>query len=656
MTRRLLSAALLALLVVLGVGLAAAPASADLPGVTDCKQEPVPERPGTGLAGWLSSTPNPLPVEGDPFAPNPTTSVFEQYGYAGLHWDTYDLGCGPDAAQHPDAIIGTTFANWLFELPKGAVALTNSVTDVAFHPTFLDALDPLLLKVTDVLRGAVFDQWYAVVLAALGFYLIAKVRRQSLASATAALLFAVAVMVGTVVLFTYPVKAGHVADESIGQVIGTVASGLSGQQATSSGDPAAKNGANVHSAVLYQQWLIGTFGKASGPTVDKYGPIIFRSTAFTYAEQARAEANPEVGKALVEQKQEAYKQAAAEIADTDPDTYEYLTGKRSYDRVSAAFISAFASGAALPFLLFAAGLVIGSYLVIRLAVMTSPLLGTLALYPSMHSVARGALETVGAAFINSIVFGIGSGITVLGIGTLLSPDTALPRWLGVVLVLLFTVVMWTVLRPFRRLTAMVRGGNPLGDAAGAIGERTRSTINTATRLATNAASSGFGSYLGTRNALEDHDEDVEEAAAARAEEVARTEPTAVAVPVTQAVLPAGTAGPAALPAGHWQRADVPAREAERTADGALVMHPPRASEPREPLALDAAPEPVTVEPDVAVYSPGATAAEAAEAATDNLLPPVEPEVLDGQEVYVLYRPDGAEVTPAAESTGSDVRA
>src|SRR5665647_1509132 len=76
----------------------ATPASAApmIPGVPDCKDAPTAQLPGDGLTGFLDGKPNPLPPQGDPFAKNPTTSVYEQYGYAGLTWHTHDLGCGGD--------------------------------------------------------------------------------------------------------------------------------------------------------------------------------------------------------------------------------------------------------------------------------------------------------------------------------------------------------------------------------------------------------------------------------------------------------------------------------------------------------------------------------------------------------------------------------
>src|SRR4051812_11059241 len=152
----------------------------------DCTDAPAPEVPGRGLTGFFAGEPDPLPAPGDPFAANSTTTIYEQYGYAGLRWNNYDLGCGPDATRAPDAVAGTAIANWLFNLPKVAVAFTNAVVGVAFDPSFFSVFDPVVADVSDALYTDVFTAWVPLTLAATGFLLIWRARRADLASSTAA--------------------------------------------------------------------------------------------------------------------------------------------------------------------------------------------------------------------------------------------------------------------------------------------------------------------------------------------------------------------------------------------------------------------------------------------------------------------------------------
>ena len=78
----------------------------------DCREAPTPDMPGQGLSAFFDRPPQELPSPGDPFAKGSDTTMYEQYGFSGLRWHTYDLGCGPDVARNPDAVIGTAISNW----------------------------------------------------------------------------------------------------------------------------------------------------------------------------------------------------------------------------------------------------------------------------------------------------------------------------------------------------------------------------------------------------------------------------------------------------------------------------------------------------------------------------------------------------------------
>ena len=58
-------------------------------------------------------------------------------------------------------------------------ALTGSLTEVAFHPTFLDSFDPVVERVSTALHENLFASWIPVVLALLGCAIIFMARRQA---------------------------------------------------------------------------------------------------------------------------------------------------------------------------------------------------------------------------------------------------------------------------------------------------------------------------------------------------------------------------------------------------------------------------------------------------------------------------------------------
>jgi hypothetical protein len=538
-----------------------------------CASAPVPELPGRGVVGFFESRPNPLPPQADPFAPNATTTIHDQYGYAGLRWSTYDLGCGPDLVRSPDAPMGTSVSNWLLTMPKSAVAATGAMVGAAFQPDFLGVFDPFVGAVMNTLRRTVFDQWALLVVSALGLLLIWRARRASLASSTGAVGWALLVMVIASVLFRWPLVAGHAADRTVTTTLGAVVGGLNGRpQGQGGGGAGAEATGLMHDSLLYHAWLGGEFGDANSAVAIKYGPAIFDAQALTWREADLLRSDPAAGQKLLQDKQTKFADTAAKIKVEDPDAYEYLTGRRSDARVGYSLLAGLATLCAVPFLVLASLLVIGALIIVRLGVMLFPAVATLGLFPTMRSLVTGVGDTVAAAVINSVVFGIGAAVTIKGYSLVLGPGSTLPGWLNILLVLLLSLSMWAALRPFRRLTLMVGAANPFADAAGGVGGIGSGAFRVGGRVLSTAAGTFLGRLpLRHRGAEVDPEPALQEAPFGRAEAntVLVTAPAALqtgpagsvtigsAGPVTVGATAAATAGTATTAA-----AGMPAAVAE----------------------------------------------------------------------------------------------
>jgi hypothetical protein len=598
----------------------------------DCKESPTPDVPGQGLTGFVERPPDPLPPEGDPFAPGASTTIYQQYGYAGLRWHTYDLGCGPDAARHPDAVIGTAVSNWLLNLPIMLAALTGAVTDVAFAPAFLDAFDPLIGRVSSTLYLRLFAEWVPVVLAVTGFMLVLRARRARLSTGTAAIGWALLVLVAAATLFRWPVHAGHMADDTVTSSLGAVVRGLNRTDAEVS--PGVAAASLVHEQILYRNWLAGELGSADTATARRYGPGLFDAQALTWREARVLETDPEAGRRIIEAKREKFGEIADRIRDTDPAAYEHLTGKRADTRVGFALLTTVAVFVGLPFLLVASLLLLGSYLIVRLAVMLFPALAILGMFPPARGVVVGTGRVVGAALVNAVIFGIGAAVTITGIGVILDPQSRLPGWLAVVLLPLFTFMMWLLLKPFRRLTALSpTATDPFGEATGAAG----STSRRAGRITKKAGVIVAGSVAGSTSAAlvagtRDHRDDDEELAGAVAPERAEARPGPEPTPPVQPPGPVVVANPVRQPP------DDPA-PASSTASGAGEGAHHDAVRPGAPATETRSGDDPIVLP--ATLTPSASEAGSVPAA-------IEPEVYDGEEVYTIYRPD-----QDGDETGTD---
>lgn len=572
----------------------AAPADA-IPGF-DCKESPVPEVPDRGLAGFFAGAPDRLPPEADPFADNARTTIFEQYGYAGLRWSTYDLGCGPDAMRQPDAVIGTAISNWLMQLPLALTALTGSVTEVAFNPELLSGLDDAVSSVSAALHDNFFASWIPLVLALLGALVIFRARSASMATSAAAVGWALIVILVATALFRWPVEAGRAADATVTQTLGAVVSKLDGNGAST--DPGTAVASNVSESILYRAWLAGTFGSPDSKAAQKYGPDLFRAHAYSWHELAEIEDDPAAGKRIFEDKQADWKRIAEQIQEEDPEAYQHLTGLRSETRVGYAILGTLGVFLALPFLLMSSLLLIGCFLIVRLAVMLFPAFATLGAFPAARGLVTGLGRLVGAAVVNATIFGIGAGVTIALLGVLFSPGGDAPSWLGLVLMPLFSAVMWVALRPFRRLTSMVspNGHQLLGRVD-------------SPRWIKRAAAAGLGALTGGAAAgvvaASLTDEDDKDQAPDRAE----ARPT-VTAPWSQ------KEQPYALPAG---------------ADKSSPQEP--SSGPR-PTGSPGRPRHRAEPTDAPALEPGFIPRPR----EDSLSPAVKSE-FDGDEVFVIYRPD-----------------
>jgi hypothetical protein len=566
--------------------LAGTPHDVDIPFTPDCKGEPVPDMPGQGLAALFSGQPDRLPVEADPFASDSKTTIFEQYGYAGIRFNNYDLGCGPDAARDPSAVVGTAISNWMLQLPIALTALTGSLTGVAFQPTFLDAFDPAISKVSSALHESLFAPWFPVVLVVIGMVIIFKARRAALATSATAVGWSLLIVLLATALFRWPIQAGHLADETVTSTLGAAVTKLDGRDGDI--DPGTTVASHVESAIFYRAWLSGTLGSSDSATAKKYGPELFDAQALTWREAATIEKNPDKAEVIVEAKQDQWRSTAEQIKKSSPEAYEYLTGRRSEARVGFAVMATLATFLALPFLLLSSLLLIGCFMIVRLAVMMFPAFATLGAFPAARGLVIGLGRTVGSAIVNSIVFGVGAGVTIMVLGLLFNPGQGTPGWLGLVLMPLFTFIMWKALRPFRRLTQMVSPRRDHFRTMAEVGDGARG----AGRLIKKGAITAAGVYAGnlgaaaTINAVDDEDE--QRPAPHRAE----ADPTPPHPPRALPASPPPATPPSAPSAGSG-------KNHERGPTGDFIPRPMPSQVPVEPT---------------------------------------EREWVDGEEVYTIYRP------------------
>jgi hypothetical protein len=443
------------------LGLMAFPGTASaVPGIGGCTNAPTPEAPGQGIAGFFMNKPNPAPAPEDPFAQGAKSTPFQQYGLAGLDWYTYDLGCG-GAARDPSGAISAWAARIMFIPAKAGVAALTAVSQAALQPTFLSTLDSYVQGVTDGLNKVIFTPLAPLAVMLTGLLLMSRSTRQRVGESATAIGWCVLVMLLAFGLFSWPVQAGHAVDKVVTSGVSIVSQGL-----RNGDEPPAQNVSNaLYGPFMYRMWLMGEFCDPDSNGATQHGSQILRAQAFNWAEAERARTVPGDGELLVKAKNEQFDKAAAAVKKDDPSAYECLAGHGS-SSLEAAMLADVGVLLMAPFLLAGGLLLIGSFIVVRLAVMLAPALLTAALFFPLRDIVSVIARIVAAAVINAVFFTLAM-LLVIRIDTgLLAGAEAIPSWLRLVLVGLVTYVMWGITRPLRRLRTMMT----MSDMAGMLGD------------------------------------------------------------------------------------------------------------------------------------------------------------------------------------------
>lgn len=452
--RRLVSvvAALFGLVLLLAAPASAAP---QIPGVPDCKDAPTAQMPGTGLAGFLDEGPSTPPKPLDPFTADPRTSVYEQYGYAGLSWTTYDLGCG-GGMRDMNASIDTTVGNAFLSAAAWNIAATNGLHNKVSQPAqYMAPLDDVVTAVTQRLHDAIWTPWGGIALfgvAALLLFYSTSGRLSAVTSAAAWALLVLAVVAG---LAQYPSRVASFFDEAVTGSIAKVNASTAGLSTLpASSDPVRAQGALLVDRIAYDAWVRGEFGSSDSPAAKTWGPDLYKASAFTWAEAEKAK-DPAEGKKIAERKAENWKKVTAQIQDKDPVAYAYVQGKAG-GRAGTGLMAFLGAMFTALFRLAADIFVFAGLVMVRLLVMFFPAVAVIGVMAPMAAVVRRVANIGGAAIVNVVAFSAGSAIHTTVISAILSRATDVGMGLlALVLCLVVTLAAFVLLYPLLTFSSIL---------------------------------------------------------------------------------------------------------------------------------------------------------------------------------------------------------
>jgi hypothetical protein len=459
----------------------------------DCKEAPAAVAPGNAIGG----NPAQGPTGGDPFAAGAKTTVYREYGLVIPTWTTYDLGCGPALSRDPIAVVTTFFSGALEAMPTMiGGTMMSALAHGVLGWTGLETVDRALGSVSADLRDAVWADAVALVGILIMLWWMYQLLRGNLRRLTVATVYVVVAVAFFALMIGYPQKAGSFFDDALRSTVAT-AYGVPSDGDKADAGPAAADDlvAGLYSPASYRTWCWGMVG-TDAAVGDRYCAPLWRATHFSYAE-ARLPAAQQAS--LRDTKAAEFKDLADRLQGEHPASYQILQGKDWVARVAAAVLSA-ALWMLLSFYpVWGLGMVFGSLLLFRLTVALAPALGPVFLHPAMARSAKAMGNVLFGGIVNTVIFTFATAVYLRLAVSLLEGGGGLDLPLRLALLLILTVALWVLTKPWRRLTGMGKDLTRVIDRVGyrMSGEGFRDTAASAARGAAmaGAAASGAGSVM-----------------------------------------------------------------------------------------------------------------------------------------------------------------
>jgi hypothetical protein len=437
----LLVSALLGLSTVLG-----SPAMAQPDEDTSCA--PFPERPGAGMAGAIDppqgnglrgGKDSGVPYTDDKF-PN---SPYRDHGYAGMIWHVYDPNCNePLSLSNPSVTIDTWAGNELFNIGKNIVAATNSLHYTLYQGGVLGGLNEQIGKAASAVFDNVFVQLFSIFMLILAVGMFRQIWRGDLASVSKRTLWAFAGMwlaASTLVL----VNNYDTIDNLIVETTTGIQNGFEDPDRDDVQQHVLPN--ELHTRVVYENWLRGEFGKPDDPKALKFGRPLLAAQAWTRDDLVSGrDANDQAESDKRADYQRIYNELGA--------AQGYFTGTEG-SRTGAGFLGFFQAIVYSLFQFLAKLAVLLAQLLLRIFTLAAPVIGLVALIH--HDILRKVGRAVGAVVLNVLILAVLAGIHFRFLQMIFGPGVQLSMLTQMLLAGIVTLVFMMIGRPFKRMWQMV---------------------------------------------------------------------------------------------------------------------------------------------------------------------------------------------------------
>ncbi|SEP53719.1 hypothetical protein [Amycolatopsis saalfeldensis] len=409
-----------------------------------CGEAPNPQRPGSGLVGAL-----------DPAAHGTSGSPYADYGYAGLVWNTYETDCGPlSGLTSPSLGFDTWAGGQLLDISKGIVGTTNSLQYMVADGSLLTPIYSAVKSGADKSFANIYTQLFALAALLLSLALVPRIWKGDFAAVSKRALYGLAgtwIAASSIAMLAY---LGPI-DHAIVATTTNIKNGFTEQE----NDPAARDAlpTALHEHVIYDNWLRGEFGSPTAPQAGQFGRPLLDAQAFTWTQlRDGSDGNQQA----VDAKKAAYRDISTKLG---PAT-GYFTGEAG-SRTGAGLLSLAEAASMSSFPLLANAAVLAAQVLIRLFILTAPLIGLVALLKP--DLLRAVVKVAGTVGFHLVVISVLAGVHSVVIQALLAADTTLSVWVQILIAAMVTTVLIVMGRPLRRLWQMIH--LPASLAAKAVG-------------------------------------------------------------------------------------------------------------------------------------------------------------------------------------------
>jgi hypothetical protein len=423
--------ALLFVVAILGFNLAlGSPAVAQ----SNCAEAPNPERPGAGMVGAID------PPQGN----GEKDSPYLNYGYAGMVWHVYEDNCGPlsKTITDPSTTIDTWAGNELFSMGKNIVGATNSLHYTLLNGGVLGGLNEQIGKAASAVFDNIYMQLFSVFMLVLAVLMFRQIWRGDFAAVSKRALFAFGGMwlaASTLVLVS---NYGRIDDAIVKTTTGIQAGFVDPDTDRIVRDVLPTD---LHTKVVYENWLRGEFGSPDSPQAKQFGPRLLNDQAWTWDDVRQGK---DADNATEQAKKDDYKKLAGELG---PAT-GYFKGTDG-SRLGSGFLAFLQALVYSLFQLFAKLAVLLAQLLLRILTLTAPILGLVALIH--HDILRKLGKAVGAVVLNVLILAMLAGVHFKFLQLIFSVDAKLSLLTQMLLAAIVTLIFLMVGRPMRRMWQMI---------------------------------------------------------------------------------------------------------------------------------------------------------------------------------------------------------